>query len=295
MKKKFTNFRYNSIFIGCLLYVLSSLISVTSNIFIKKVMVKYNLPAWESIAIRQSIIVIILIPFMIKEKFNFFNWNNLKPNLIRNIIYTLSIGLAHIAFMYMPINEGISLQFISPILASILAIFFLHEKNTIFVWVALLFCIIGAFIIHKPTIGLTEIKIAYFILMLSILMKGVVSVLNRKLALKFSISTLTFYTHILILLVSLCFSYQFIKAPIDVFLILGCIGVLYLLEYIFIYKAQSLCPVTVLQPLDFSKIIYSIILSNIVLGEKTTFVQVIGSLVILLGFIVMIIGKNKQR
>ncbi len=292
--KKFL-FQNNVLLIGCLFYIFSSLLSVISNVFIKKMMIDYSIPAWEAIAIRQSIIVLILIPFMIKERFIFFNWNVLKPNLIRNVIYTISIGLAHVSFLHIPINEGVSLQFITPVLASILAIIFLNEKKNITIWLSLLICIIGALIIQQPAISMNGTKMAYFVLALSIVMKSIVSVLNRILAIKFSISTLVFYTHTIILLVSLCFSYQFIAVKPVVFIILGFVGILYLIEYLLIYKAQSMCPVTIIQPLDFSKIIYAIILSNIVLGEKLTINQSIGSFVILFGFMVMTIGRNKSN
>ena len=45
-------------------------------------------------------------------------------------------------------------------------------------------------------------------------------------------------------------------------------------------------------PLDFSKIIHAIILSNLVLGEVLTLKQIIGCCVILLGLVVMLFEKN---
>ena len=282
----------NKTLLGCIFYIVAMLLSVSSNVLVKKTMIDFNLPAWESIAIRQTIIVVILAPFMVKEKFNFFNKKTLGINLLRNIIYALSIGLAHIALFSIPINTGTSVQFVTPILATILAIFFLKEKSSFYKWFSLIVCICGAVYIQYPFGRDVNLNIAYLLLAISVLLKSINSILTRILALNFNTSTCVFYMHIIILFVSLCFFPSFVFAPLLVWIILGIVGVIYLTEYILIYKAQKYCSVSVLQPLDFSKIIHAIILSNLVLGEVLTLKQIIGCCVILLGLVVMLFDKN---
>ena len=285
----------NKVVLGCLFYAIAMALSVSSNVLVKKTMINFNLPAWESIAIRQAIIVVILLPFMIKKKFNFFRKDALGINLIRNVLYAISIGLAHIAFLYIPINEGTSLQFFAPVMTSVFAIFLLKEKNILSIWVALILCFCGALFIQPPSIGSASVKTAYILFAISIILKSLNGILNRILALKFDTYTLVFYMHIIILLVSLCFFRSFKVAPMQAILILGVVGIIYLLEYILIYIAQKHCTVTILQPLDFSKIIYSIILSNLILGETLTIRQIIGGSIILFGCAVMMFGKQYKN
>lgn len=285
----------NKITFGIILYLLSALISVCSNIFVKKVMVDYYLPAWEAIAIRQSVIVVILIPFMIKMKFNFFDKKTFKWNVIRDVLYAISIGIMHIALLKIPINNGTSLQFLTPIIASIMAIFFLKEKNSLWIWVSLFICLCGALIIQRPSFSDSSLFYAYILLLISIFLKAVITILNRKLALKFDVSTLIFYMHTIVLFVSLLFFREFVKFPPIVVAILGIVGVFYLLEYIMIYTAYKYCNVTIIQPLEFSKIIYSIVLSNLVLDEKMNYSQLLGISIIMFGFLIMIASKNKNK
>lgn len=286
---------HNKLLFGSILYLISCCISVSSNIFVKKMMIQYQIPAWEAIAIRQTVICAILLPFMVKMKFNFFNKTTFHWNVLRDILYAVSIGIMHIALFYIPVNNGTSMQFLTPIIASILAIFLLKEKNSWLLWMALLICIIGALIIQKPSFDDSAVMFAYVLLFISILLKSIITILNRKLALKFNTSILIFYMHTIVLLVSLCFSWSFVKVPLIVWIILGTVGIFYLLEYILIYTAYRYCAVMFIQPLEFSKIIYSIIISNLVLGETTTFVQIVGSLIIMCGFSMMLVHVKKKQ
>ena len=287
--------RINKTTFGIILYLFSALISVCNNIFVKKVMIDYQLPAWETIAIRQSVIVAILIPFMIKMKFVFFDKTTFAPNFFRNIIYAISIGIMHIAMFKIPINNGTSLQFLTPIIASIMAIFFLKEKNSLFLWLSLAVCLLGALVIQTPSFNDSSLFYAHVLLLISIFLKSVVAILNKKLAIKFKTSTLIFYMHTMVLFVSLVFFYEFIKFEPIVILILGIAGFFYLLEYIMIYTAYKYCSVCVIQPLEFSKIIYSIILSNLILKEHTNYLQLLGMSIIIFGFLIMIFAKKASK
>ena len=59
-----------------------------------------------------------------------------------------------------------------------------------------------------------------------------------------------------------------------------------------IFTAHKYCTVLTLQPCEFSKIFFSIILSYSILGEFATINQILGSLVIIVGFSIMFFGKK---
>ena len=75
-------------------------------------------------------------------------------------------------------------------------------------------------------------------------------------------------------------------------LILGVAGILYCVEYLLIFTAHKYCTVLTLQPCEFSKMPFSMLISFTVLGEIATINQVIGSAIIAGGFVVMLIGKR---
>ena len=286
--------KMNRIAIGCMFYAIAMFFSVCISVFIKKTMVQYNVPSWEVVAIRQGAIVLLMLPFMIKMKFNFFDKKALKLNFARNAIYTFTLWLLYSSLVKMPVNASISIQFLVPIVATILAMIFLKERGSKMIWIALIICICGSCII-KGSIGFESKSESYAYIMLAIfvLLRGITVTLNGKLAMCFNTSTLVFYANTIMFLLSLLFCWQFVYVPPIVFLILSCAGLLYCFEYILIFRAHKYCTVLTLQPMEFSKMIYSIILSSLILGETTTKNQILGSTVIALGFVCMILGKNK--
>ena len=101
-------------------------------------------------------------------------------------------------------------------------------------------------------------------------MRAFCTVINGKLASLFDTKIIVFYTHTIMFFVSLCFCYQFIKPSIYIVLLLSFLGFIYLIEYVLIYLAHKYCTVLTLQPCEFSKMLYSIILSATILNEMPT-------------------------
>ncbi len=275
-------------------------ISVFISVFLKKAILTYDIPSLEVMSVFQGTILCIILPLMIKTRFQFFRKSALKLNLARNILYALSLYVFYSSLKFIPINVNIGVQFLAPVLSSILAILFLKEKNSSLAWVSLFVCIIGAFFIRggfSKIEGNLELR-AYFLLFLFIFFRSFGNILNRKLALKYDTMELIFYSHTIMF--SLSFTFMLLlgdyKAlPIGVFLSLCLAGFFYFIEYALIFRAFKHCSVLTIQPLEFSKMIYAIILSNIFLNEAPTIYQVFGSLIILSGFGLTILNKKNNK
>ncbi len=290
--KKIQNSFVSKTILGVIFYCIGMLISVGISIFVKKTMISYKLPSWEVVFIREIFVLIILIPFMVKYKFNFFQKKAISLNLFRNVLYFLSTILFYQVMTKLPVNTFISIEFLVPVIAGIFAIIFLGEKGTKITWLSLLICILGALIIKTPSFNNNSELSAYFLLLIVILLRAGIICCNGKLAYVFNTSSIMFYSNIFLFLMSALFFMDFIKPHPMAILILGVAGVLYCLEYLLIFTAHKWCTVLTLQPCEFSKMLYSIILSYIVLGERTTKEQIIGSLIIVVGFSIMIFGKK---
>ena len=282
----------NKTILGILFYCIGMFLTTGINIKIKKTMQDYKLPSWEVVFIREIFVLIILFPFMVKYKFKFFQKKALGLNFFRNGMYFASTILFYQVMLKLPVNTCISIEFMVPIVASVLAIFFLKEKGTKTTWIALLICILGALIVKQPHFDNKGEFYAYLMLLLVILLRGGIICCNGKLASIFTTSSVMFYSNITLFLLSGLFFMDFIKPHPMAILILGVAGVLYCLEYFLIFTAHKWCTVLTLQPCEFSKMLFSIILSYAVLGEMTTINQIIGSLVIVVGFSIMIFGKK---
>ena len=282
----------NKTFSGVLAYLVGIFISTLISVFVKKTMVDYKLPSWEVVFIREVIVCALLLPFMIKQKFNFFQKYALKMNLARNVLYFMSTIMFYYVMTKLPVNDCISIEFLVPILAGIFSSIFLKEKASKAVWLSLFICIGGAMVVKRPSLSNQPEFIAYIMLLAVVVMRALIIMMNGKLAYEFNTSTILFYANILLLLFSCLFAPTFIKPHPVAILILVCCGVLYTIEYWFIFSAHKWCTVLTLQPCEFSKIIYSMVLSSLILSEATTMNQIYGSIIISIGFCVMIFGKK---
>jgi len=282
---------------GIILYTLGMLVTVLLNIFVKKTIVVFKLPTIEVLCIRQFILVLCLIPFMIKMKFNFFDKKTLKPNLIRNILFSIGTFLLYQGMSTVPLNEATAITFLTPIIASFLSIKLLKEKSSKSLWISLILSVIGMLIIKTPSLSENkEILYGYGFLLFAVVIRGYVNVLNRKLAKKFDTYILLFYTHIIMFLTSLFFFPQFVKFPPEAIKYIFITCVLFFIEYYLLFKAYKNCNASSLQPFEFTKLIFMMIFSNIFLGELTTINQIIGGIIILSGYVFVFLNKkNKSK
>ena len=280
---------------GCGMFLFAMFLSVCNSVFVKKTMVQYQLPSWEVIFIREMAICIMLVPFMVKFKFNFFDKKTLKPNIIRNVLYAISTYILYTLFAKMSVNDVTSFQFFTPVVASIFAMVFLKEHGSKIIWFSLLVCVCGGLVIKQPDFNNSSSIYTYMLLCLFIIMRSLITILNKKLSMMFSTSTIVFYTHIIMFLSSVCFAWQFIKPNPVAIIILTFAGLIYCIEYILVYKAYTFCSVLVIQPCEFSKFVYSIVLSSLVLGETTTINQVVGAVIIMVGFFISVFDKRQLQ
>ena len=280
---------------GSILYLSAMFVTVTLNIFVKSAIVKFNLPTIEVLCCRQAIIVLFLLPLMIKRKFNFFNKDSFKPNVFRNLLFSASTFAMYCGMARVPLNDATAIMFLAPIIGSILATKLLHEKTSKTIWIVLVLSMIGVLVVKTPSFNDSEnILLGYCALMIAVIIRGYVVILNKKLAEKFDTMTMLFYTHIMMLLTSLLFTPQFVAIPLESMKYIAGASLLFFIEYYLIFKAYKLCKVTTLQPLDFSRLLYMMIMSSLLLGETTNCNQIAGGLIIVSSYTIMLLNKKKK-
>lgn len=280
---------------GVLLYLSAMLVTVLLNIFVKKAITQFSLPTWEVLCIRQMFIVMGLLPLMVKNKFNFFDKVAFKPNVFRNILFAFSTFLLYTGISRVPLNDATAITFLTPIIGSVLAVKLLKEKPSKTLWVALVLSIIGVVVVKKPGFNNPELLIGYGALLVTTIIRGYIVVLNKRLSNQFDTMTMLFYTHIVMFLVALCFCKQFVPVPFGAFKYLAGAALLFFIEYYLIFKAYKYCTASNLQPLEFTRLIYMMVLSALLMGEMVNLNQVVGGVIILSGFAVMLVGKRKKN
>ena len=242
-----SNLKISKPAIGCTLYVLSALFSVMINIFAKKMFVQYSEPSWQVIFIRQAFVMGLLMPFMMKKQFNFFDRVAFWPNIQRGVLYVLSIFIMYTAIQHVAINTFVSIQFLVPVVASVMAIFIMKEKGTKILWIALFICTLGAFLTKRPSFENSNENFYLLLILLFVLIRSYVAVLNRKLAVRFDTATLVFYSNIIMFVISAAFFWEFVPVNSTVIAISAVCSIFYCLEYTFVFIANKFCSVISVQ------------------------------------------------
>lgn len=289
------NMRFSNSTKGAIIYLSAMFVTVMLNIFVKSAIVKFNLPTTEVLCCRQAIIVFFLIPLMIKRKFNFFDKTSFKPNVFRNLLFSVSTFVMYFGMARVPLNDATAITFLIPIIGSVLAVKMLGEKASKAIWLALFLSIIGVFVVKKPGFEDEDILLGYVALIFTVIIRGYVVVLNKRLASKFDTMTMLFYTHIVMLLMGLLFMPKFISIPPEAVKYIAGSGILFFLEYYLIFKAYKLCNAITLQPLDFSRLLYMMIMSSLLLNEHVEKNQVIGGLIIVSSYAIMLFQKKSKK
>jgi drug/metabolite transporter (DMT)-like permease len=235
---------------------------------------------------RELIIVLSLLPLMIKDRFNPFKVHHFKLQSSRHILFSISAFFWYSGILLCPVNEMVALAFISQIMASLFAKFILKEDLKETIIPAIFVAFIGVLIMqaHKISLyNLTENSYpvrGYIFCGITILLRGYIPILNKRLAEVSSSKTTNYLTHIFFLVASAIFIPTFKFFSIKYLPIIFICSILYFIENYLLILANKFLPVHHIQLLDFSKIIFSILASALILNEGFTINQIIGSVLI---------------
>ena len=267
-------FSFSSLF-AIFLYLFGGFSLVMSNNIIKYVNINNILSTGEVIMLKSLICVFLLLPFNGK----YFLEKQTKKNIYKNIVLLLVLGFASVisqftwvnAIKRIPMNNAWLMAMIfSPIISAF-----------------------GAKILFKENIS-KQIKIAFSINIFAILLinQFVVEKIDWNIGYLFLIGDIFAYSTI-ILLISLIAIRHFPHLTIQIVFLTFAISILCVIGRICKTKAYRYLEVPIVQPLRFFDIVFGIIVSFIVLGEKPTLYQIVGgSIIIISGVIVGLENKK---
>lgn len=203
------------------------------------------------------------------------------------VIYAIQCLCFFAAFQYIPASIGAILYNCYPIFVILLSKCFLHEQITINKVVGVLTAIVGTVIVlytkweTPQVIGLT-------LVVLTALISGVYMVYNKKYTSAMDTTILTMY---LCLICSACFLINsiFFKefvllSSLSLWINVSLLALWSTIVGLFgLMKAISLLNVGLVSMITLAEPIFTIILSFILLSERLTIQQAIGSIIVLLG------------
>lgn len=218
----------------------------------------------------------------------------IKLHLARNINGLISMLVWFYTITLLPLSEAVSITFIIPITTTLAAIFFLKEKVKKETWIAILIGFIGVLIIIRP--GFREFKFAYLLALLSALLWSLSNVLVKKMTKTENPRTIVAYMSIIMLTMSIPLALPHIQ-PLtshDIFWF-AMLGIISNLSHTAMSISYSKSDLSVVQPFDFTRLIFTAIIAYFAFDETIDLWVVFGAILILCGTIFVTPRRKNKK
>lgn len=211
-----------------------------------------------------------------------FRTNRIKRHAFRAFLGILATEMWFYSLGEMPINEATALSFTSPVFATLFAILFLKERSTWPRWGAVLTGFAGTWVILRPDsdafseVAMMVLASAALLAMLAILIKTLTRTDHP--------DTIIFYQALLMTPLAVPFAMPYWQ-PV------GAAGLGWVLAvtlssiaaHLFLVRAYALAEMTLLMPLDFTRLIFTATLAWFWFGEVLDSWTVLGAFIIIAG------------
>ena len=218
--------------------------------------------------------------------------NKINLHLLRAVIACLAMFCFFRAFGILPLADVSSISFASIMIITILAIFILKEKVGIRRWLAIFFGFIGVLIVFRPGTSLFSFYSIYPLIGAFALSFAVI--IMKKLLSYDAPPTCSFYLHAfvsLFYLPILILNWQ--QPTLNLWLLLISMGFCGGIAQILLTNAYKISTVNLLQPFDYTAIIWAITFGIIFFNDYPDKYVIIGSLVIVISTYYIIYRENK--
>ncbi len=245
------------------------------------------------VMVRNFFGLIFFLPQILKNHNEVFKTNRLRLHIFRGLNGVLSMFIWFYVVKTLPLSEAVSISFIMPILTTIGAVFILKEKAKIHSWIGIFFGFIGVFIILRP--GFREFNPAYFFAFASVGLWVISNLLVKIMTKTEKPQTIVAYMSLVMLIASIPVAFPYMQ-PINLenFCYFAALGLVSNLTHICLSNSYAKADLSVVQPFDFTRLIFTAIIAYFAFGEVIDFWVIFGSLVILTG-VIIVLPRRKRR
>ncbi len=229
---------------------------------------------------------LIIIPYILKTKFEVFSTKNLKIHILRSALNLPAMLLGFAALAMLPLEKMTAIHFIVPIIVTILAVIFLKEKIYLYRSIALVMGFLGMLIILRP--GIIDVSIGIYMALISSLIWSVVIILTKKVSKDDSAITILSHQYVYMSLFSFPLVIYFWDQPsLKTIIFILCAAMSGTILHIALNHAYKLVDVTMTQPYSFFGLVVSSIIGYFVFSDKPDFYTWLGASVIFCGVLLI--------
>ncbi len=243
--------------------------------------------------LRCALVVVILSPFLFKEGKKSLFTKQPKNQIYRIVTNSVAILLFFYGLSISPLSLATVLNFTAPIFTVIFAVIFLKEKLTIHRLISLLLGFIGVMCVLRPDLSL---NLGGLLVLLSSLVWASSLIFIKKLTKTDSAVTISLYAGVGMMPATFAAAYPYLeKINFVQFLFILFIAVSGTTAQTLLNSALKRGELSFLLPLDFLRLIWSVLLGVALFGESTSVFLWLGGLFILGASTLIVTSESKNH
>ena len=248
---------------------------------------------FEIVFLRCALVVVILSPFLFKEGKKSLFTKQPKNQIYRIVTNSIAILLFFYGLSISPLSLATVLNFTAPIFTVIFAVIFLKEKLTTHRLISLLLGFIGVMCVLRPDLSL---NLGGLLVLLSSLVWASSLIFIKKLTKTDSAVTISLYAGVGMMPATFAAAYPYLEEINFVqFLFILFIAVSGTTAQTLLNSALKRGDLSFLLPLDFLRLIWSVLLGIALFGESTSVFLWLGGLFILSATTLIVTSERKNQ
>ncbi|MBV6407338.1 MAG: Riboflavin transporter [Rhodocyclaceae bacterium] len=280
---------------GILLFMLALMLFALLDATSKHLSASFAVPllVWARYTLHFAIMLVFVAPSM---RLQLVRTDNLALQVVRALALVGTTGFAMMAFRSMPLAEATAVLFLAPLLVTLLAGPFLHERIGAGRWAAVLVGFAGVLLIARPGGALNLAGVLWALA--GAACYAAYQLLTRRLSHAEHPLTLLFYTALVgTAVMSLAlpwFWFEFAPAPRQ-WLMIASLGVYGGVGHFILIRAFRLAPASTLTPFGYTQLIWAGLLGWMVFGHIPDAMSTAGMAVIAASGLWLALGERPPR
>ena len=248
---------------------------------------------FEIVFLSCALVFVILSPFLLKEGKQSLFTKQPKNQIYRIVTNSIAILLFFYGLSISPLSLATVLNFTAPIFTVIFAIIFLKEKLTTYRFISLVLGFIGVMCVLRPDLSL---NLGGILVLLSSLVWASSLIFIKKLTKTDSAVTISLYAGVGMIPATFAAAYPYLEEINFVqFLFILFIAVSGTTAQTLLNSALKRGALSFLLPLDFLRLIWSVLLGVTLFGESTSVFLWVGGLFILVASTLIVTSERKNH